>query len=211
MLTILSEVNLQTYGEKQTVTPNRFCNLLDLHDDEKIQAYLMKLFNSTHSDLGLSYQTVLNNQSYTIHSGNIWPCQFVLGNIPTISGITDNVGRGWDDKKLLVFFYEKNKVGYGQQEVPMTISKHYEHAYTLLLTMTKIKLTTNKDKGHLFTIEYYMPSFEPQNKTVHIRHAGMFKHDKYTFHPQKDLVLSMPYNLLLIWNLVNRLHWIIFG
>jgi hypothetical protein len=24
----------------------------------------------------------------------------------------------------------------------------------------------------------------------------MFKHDKYTFHPQKDLVLSMPYDFV---------------
>ncbi len=62
--------------------------------------------------------------------------------------------------------------------------------------MTKIKLTTKKDKGHLFTIECYMPSFEPQNKTVRIRHAGMFKYEKYTFHPQKDLVLSMPYDFV---------------
>jgi hypothetical protein len=84
-----------------------------LHDDEKIQAYLMKLSNTTHSDFGLLYQTVLNNQSYTIHSRNIQPCQFLLGNIPTISGITDNVGRGWDDKKIAHFFEEKNKVGYG--------------------------------------------------------------------------------------------------
>jgi hypothetical protein len=71
LLTILSEVNLQMYGEKQTVTPNRFCRLFDLHDDEKIQAYLIKLSNTTHFDFGLSYQTVLNNQSYTIHSGKI--------------------------------------------------------------------------------------------------------------------------------------------
>jgi len=99
-------------------------------------------------------------------------------------------------KKWLVFFYEKNKVRYEQQEVPMTISKHYEHEYILLSTMTKIKLTTNKDKGHLFTIECYMPSFEPQNKTVRIRHAGMFKNNKYTFHPQKDLVFSMPYDFV---------------
>ncbi len=63
-------------------------------------------------------------------------------------------------------FDEKNKVRYEQQEVPMTISKHYEHEYILLSTMTKIKMTTNKDKGYLFTIECYMPSFEPQNKTV---------------------------------------------
>ena len=71
LLSILNEVNLQTYGEIQTVTPNRFCKLFDLHDDEKIQAYLMKIRNTTHSDFGLSYQTVLNNQSYTIRSGNV--------------------------------------------------------------------------------------------------------------------------------------------
>jgi hypothetical protein len=29
----------------------------------------MKLSNNTHSDFGLSYQTVMNNQSYTIRSG----------------------------------------------------------------------------------------------------------------------------------------------
>jgi hypothetical protein len=138
----------------------------------------------------------MNNQSYTIHSGIIRPCQFVLGNIPTVSGITDNVGSGWDDNKIARFFNESNKVGYGQQEIPMTISKHYEHGYILLSTMTKIKLTSQKDKGKLFTIECYMPSFEPLNKIVHTRHAGMFKHDKYTFHPQKDLVLSMPYDFV---------------
>ncbi len=129
---------------------------------------MITLSNTTHSDFGLSYQTVLNNQSYTIHSGNVQPCQFVLGNIPTTSGITDNVGSGWDDNKIARFFNESNKVGFGQQEVPMTISKHYEHAYILLSKMTKIKLTTKKAKGHLFTIECYMPSFEPRNKTVRI-------------------------------------------
>ncbi len=40
-----------------------------------------------------------------------------------------------------------------------------------------------------------MPSFEPQNETVCKQHAVMFKHDKFTFQPQKDLVLSMPYQL----------------
>ncbi len=57
--------------------------------------------------------------------------------------------------------------------------------------MIKIKLTTKKGKGKLFTIECYMPSFEPQNESVCKWHATMFKNDKYTFNPQKDLVLSM--------------------
>jgi hypothetical protein len=62
--------------------------------------------------------------------------------------------------------------------------------------MTIIKLTIKKGKGYLFTIECYMPSFEHQNETVRKQHATMFKHDKFTFHPQKDLVLSMPYQFV---------------
>jgi hypothetical protein len=79
----------------------------------------------------------------------------------------------------------------------MTKLKHFEHAYIILSTMTKIILTTKKGKGNLFTIECHMPSFEPKNETVRKQHAGMFKHDKFTFHPQKDLVLSMPYQFVV--------------
>jgi hypothetical protein len=79
----------------------------------------------------------------------------------------------------------------------MTRSKHFEHAYIILSTMTKVKLTTKKDNRNLFIIECYMPSFEPQNETVCKRHAVMFKQDKFTFHPQKDLVLSMPYQFVV--------------
>jgi hypothetical protein len=42
-----------------------------------------------------------------------------------------------------------------------------------------------------------MPSFEPQNETVCKRHAGMFNHGKFTFHPQEDLLLSMPYQFVV--------------
>ncbi len=42
----------------------------------------------------------MNNQSYTIRSGITQPRQFSLGNIPTMSGITDSIGEGWDEKKL---------------------------------------------------------------------------------------------------------------
>jgi hypothetical protein len=42
-----------------------------------------------------------------------------------------------------------------------------------------------------------MPPFEPQNQSVCKRHATMFKNDKFTFHPQKDLVLSMSYQFVV--------------
>jgi hypothetical protein len=104
LLVILDEVSLCTYGGKKTSIPNRFCKLFDLHDDEKIHVFLMKLSNNTHSEFGLSYQTVMNNQSYTIRSGITHPGQFSLGNIPTMNGITDSIGEGWDDRKIAIFF-----------------------------------------------------------------------------------------------------------
>ncbi len=83
-----------------------------------------------------------------------------------MSGIADSVGEGWDDRKIAKFFNKRNNIVNGQEEVPMTRSKHFEHAYIILSTMTKIKLITKKGKGNLFTIKCYMPSFELQNETV---------------------------------------------
>ena len=68
LLVILDEVSLHTFGEKTSIQ-NRFCKLFDLHDDENIHAYFMKLSNKTHSDFGLSCLTVMKNQSYTTRSG----------------------------------------------------------------------------------------------------------------------------------------------
>ncbi len=161
LLAILNGVSLRTFGEKTSI-PNRFCKIFDLHDDERIHAYLMKLSNKTNSDSGLCYQTVMNSQSYTIHSGVTQPCQLSLGNIPKMSGISDSVGEGWDERKISNFFNERNNNVNGQEEVSMTTSKQFEQAYITLSTMTKIKLTPKKGKGNLFTIKCYMPSFEPQ-------------------------------------------------
>ncbi len=96
--------------EKKQVFQTDFCKLFDLHDNEKIHAFLMKLSNNTHSDFGLFYQTVMNNQSYTIHSGITQPRQFSLGNIPTMSCITGSIGEGWDDKKLQNFSTKETKL-----------------------------------------------------------------------------------------------------
>jgi hypothetical protein len=49
----------------------------------------------------------MNNQSYTIHSGITRPHQFSLGNIPTMSGITDSVGEGWDERKITKIINKK--------------------------------------------------------------------------------------------------------
>jgi hypothetical protein len=78
-----------------------------------------------------------------------------------MSGITDSIGKGWDTRKISRFFHESINIVNQQEEVPKTTSKQFEQAYIIFLTMTNIKLTTKKGKEILFTIECYMPSFEP--------------------------------------------------
>ncbi len=132
--------------EKRQVSQTDFCEHFGLHNDERIHAYLMKLSNNTNSDSGFSYETVMNSQSDC--SGITQPCQFSLGNIPTMSGITDSVGEGWDERKIQNFFQERNNIVYQQEEVPMITSKHFEQAYITLSMMTKIKLKERKFIHH---------------------------------------------------------------
>jgi hypothetical protein len=63
-----------------------------------------------------------------------------------MSCITDSVGEGWDDGKIAKFVNERNNIVNGLEEVPITRSTHFEHAYIILSMMTKIKLTTKKGK-----------------------------------------------------------------
>jgi hypothetical protein len=83
-----------------------------------------------------------------------------------MSGITDSVGGGWDERKISRHFNERNNIVNQQEEAPMTTSKQFEQAYIIFSMMIKTKLTTKKGKGKLFTIECYMPSSEPQNESV---------------------------------------------
>jgi hypothetical protein len=60
-----------------------------------------------------------------------------------MSGITDSVGEGWGDKKKKKF-NKRNNIINGQEEVRMTRSTHFEHAYILLSMMTKNQIDNNK-------------------------------------------------------------------
>jgi hypothetical protein len=124
-------------NEEMTNIPNRFCKDFDLHNDERIHAYLMKLFNNINSDPGFSYEADMNSQRYIIRSGITHPWQFSLGNIAPISGITDNIGEGWDTRRASKYFNKENNSANQQKVVPMTTSKHFEVAHIIFLTMKK--------------------------------------------------------------------------
>jgi hypothetical protein len=53
-----------------------------------------------------------------------------------MSGITESVGEGWDERKISKIFNKRNNIVNGQEEVPMTTSKQFEHAY-ITLSMSK--------------------------------------------------------------------------
>jgi hypothetical protein len=68
------------------------------------------------------------------------------------------MGEGWDTRKISRIFNERNNTANQQEDVPMTTSKHFEQTY-IIFSKIKNKLPTKKEKGHLFTIECYIPSF----------------------------------------------------
>jgi hypothetical protein len=117
LLAILDEVSLRTYGEKSNI-PNRLCKHFGLHDDERIHAYLMNLSNNNNSDPGFSYGTVMNNQRYIIHSGITRAHQFSLGNIPTMSSITESMGKGWGTRKISKYFNVKTTLQINKKKFP---------------------------------------------------------------------------------------------
>jgi hypothetical protein len=109
------------YGhmKKKPNIPNRFCNDFGLHNDERIHAYLMKLSNNNNSNPGFSYEAVINSQICIIRLGISQPHQFSLGNIATMSGITDSIGEGWDTRMVSKYFNKVNNLVNQQQEVPI--------------------------------------------------------------------------------------------
>jgi hypothetical protein len=81
-----------------------------------------------------------------------------------MSAITDSIGEGWDTRKISKKIYEENYIANQEEEkIPMNTSKQFEQA-NIFSMMTKMKLTMMEGRGKLFTIEFYMISFEPQNQ-----------------------------------------------
>ncbi len=77
------------------------------------------------------------SQRYIIRSGITRPRRFSLGNIPTMSSITDSIGEGWDTGKISKYFNKENNIANQQEEVTMTASKQFEQAYMIFSTIKK--------------------------------------------------------------------------
>jgi hypothetical protein len=95
-----------------------------------------------------SYQTVINNEEYIVHYSITRPDRF-WGRLPTMSSIHQKPGIGWDRVNT------DNCVNTGRtdegprREVMMTTSHQYKEAHIQLMTMRKIKVTTQKSNDFL--------------------------------------------------------------
>jgi hypothetical protein len=158
----------------------------------------MKVSNNINSDPGISYEADMNSQRYIIRSGISCPHQPSLGNIATMSGITDSIGEGWDTRRVLKYFNKENNIANQQQEHPMTTSKRFEKSHILFSTTKKMKVTMAKGNGKLLTIECHTPSYQPQNVSVHKRHTQMFKMIIICSTPRKIWYYPCHISLLLI-------------
>ncbi len=129
-----------------------------------------------------------------------------------MSCITDSVGEGWDDGKIAKLFNKSNNFVNGQEEVPMTRSKHFEHAYIILSTMTKNQID-NKERQRII----YSPLnaiCPPLNLKIDQFASDMLQCSKMTSSRstlRKIWYFACHISLLLIWNLINLSYWISFG
>jgi hypothetical protein len=78
----------------------------------------------------------------------------------------------------------------------MTTSEDYEKAYIQLMTMRLIKVAQTKANGRLFSIQCNTEPFEVENYTIRASHPKMFENGTYEFHPQNELVMSMPFEFI---------------
>jgi hypothetical protein len=71
----------------------------------------------------------------------------------------------------------------------MTTSHQFKEVHIMSSTMKRIKLTMTQLNERLFTIECYMPTYEPQKASVCKQQFKMFKNDNFTFYPSDDLMI----------------------
>ncbi len=83
-----------------------------------------------------------------------------------------------------------------QKEVEMTTPEHYEKAYIQLMIMRFIIVVQTKLNIRLFSIQCNTESFEVDNDTIRARHPKMFKNGTYEFHPNNELMMSMPVDFI---------------
>jgi hypothetical protein len=152
----------------------------------------MKLSNNINSDPGFSYEAVINSQRYIIRSGITHPCLFSLRNIATMSGITAIIVKSGTQEEFQIISTKKISLQINNKKFSWLLENILKK-HTSFFNNEKMKVTMMKGNVKLFFIECYMPSYQSQNVSVCKQHAHMFKDDNHVFHPQKDLVLFMPY------------------
>ena len=70
-----------------------------------------------------------------------------------MSSITDSIDEGWDERKITKKLQQKKQHCKWTRSGSHDHIKTFEHPCITLSTMTKIKLTTKKGNGNVFTIE----------------------------------------------------------
>jgi hypothetical protein len=64
------------------------------------------------------------------------------------------------------------------------------------MTMRNIKAVCSKSNERSFVIQCVMDEYEESNATIQARHPKLFKDDTYMFEASKELVMSMPFDIM---------------
>ncbi len=97
LLCVLEEITRQIYGPSATI-PNRFLGVFSL-DHKEIKSLVARRATHKTKHFPSHFKTRLNDVDEIIIGDGVVtrPLQFQLGKLPTMTGIIEKQGSGWDD------------------------------------------------------------------------------------------------------------------
>ncbi len=102
-------------------------------------------------------------------------------------------GSGWGLATKQEYFWSSNPQDDDKTQTQMTTAKEFNFAHTLLSTMTKIRVVMSEKKNRKFKIQCATKQYQNAKRTLRERHPTLFQKETYTFQPNNDLVMTLPF------------------
>jgi hypothetical protein len=200
-LCALVHVSEMVYKTKGIIHKDVYANL-----SKEIERHLLTRKDAIARKLGIpfGYNVKMDNDNYVVSASNLCPNQVPLGKIATMATIYEMKGSGWGMVAKREYFWSSNPRDGDKTQLQMTTAKEFEFAHTLLSIMAKIRVLMSDKKNRKFEIQCATKEYQNTNKTLREWHPTLFQNETYTFQPNNELVMTLPFKYV---NQLERGKW----
>ena len=78
----------------------------------------------------------------------------------------------------------------------MASLKDYKEAIIKLSTLSQLHLVSWSNHSCLFEVKYNVSKYEENNMELWKRNPKIFRNDHYTFYPNDNIIMSLPYSYI---------------